>query len=128
MRDAMDRFLTVNDSSGRPERNSTAADFVFGPPPDSIDPNDPADQPMDSKAPTSGSLGPCLYLGPQGQRCDRAATDGGFCARHQPGAAKPTADRRGLPQIIGAGIGILAAAWPIVFEAVRAILRWLHRH
>jgi hypothetical protein len=124
----MDRFLTVNDSSGRPERNSTAADFIFQPPPNPNDPNDPADEPRDFKPPASGGLSPCLYLGAQGQRCARPATEGGFCAKHQPGAVKPTADRRGLPQIVGAGIGILAAAWPIVFDVVRAILRWLHRH
>ena len=121
----MDRFLTVNDSSGRPERNSTAADFVFRPP---LDPNDSDDEPLESKPPASGPLGPCLYFGPQGQRCARPATEGGFCVKHQPGAVKPTSDRRGLPQIVGAGIGILAAAWPIVFDVLRAILRWIHRH
>ena len=127
----MDRFLTVNDSSGRPDRNSTAADFVFGPPPDSNDPNgpdNPDDQPLEPKPPASGTLGPCLYLGPQGQRCDRAATEGGFCARHQPGAAKPATDRRAVPRIVGAVIGLLTFGFPIVFDVVRAILRWIHRH
>ena len=121
----MERFLTVNDSSGRPERNSTAQDFVFRPP---LDPDDPQDEPLVSKPPASGALGPCLYLGSQGQRCARPATAGGFCAKHQLGALESVVDRRGLPQIVGAGIGILAAAWPIVFDVVRAILRWLHRH
>jgi hypothetical protein len=128
----MDRFLTVNDSSGRPHRNSTAADFVFRPSPDSNDPDDPnyqpVDQPPEPKPPASGALGPCLYLGPEGQRCARPATEGGFCDKHQPGATKPGANRRALPQIVGAGIGILAAAWPIVFDVVRAILHWLRRH
>src|ERR1700734_2250543 len=104
MRDAMDRFLTVNDSSGRPARNSTAADFVFCPPSDSIDainPDTPYGQPPEPKPPACGALGPCLYLGPQGQRCDRAATEGGFCAKHQPGAAKPATDRA-VPRIVGA--------------------------
>jgi hypothetical protein len=32
----------------------------------------------------SGDQGPCLYFGPQGQRCDRPAIANGFCARHLP--------------------------------------------
>jgi hypothetical protein len=33
---------------------------------------------------SSGDQGPCLYFGPQGQRCDRPAIANGFCARHLP--------------------------------------------
>src|ERR1700683_2763313 len=33
-----------------------------------------------------GDQGPCLYLGPGGQRCDRCATRDGFCSKHLPGA------------------------------------------
>ncbi len=32
----------------------------------------------------SDDQGPCLYFGPQGQRCDRPAIANGFCARHLP--------------------------------------------
>jgi len=38
--------------------------------------------PADRKS--SGDQGPCLYFGPQGQRCDRPAIANGFCARHLP--------------------------------------------
>jgi hypothetical protein len=38
--------------------------------------------PTDRK--NSGDQGPCLYFGPQGQRCDRPAIAYGFCARHLP--------------------------------------------
>jgi hypothetical protein len=31
-----------------------------------------------------GDQGPCLYFGPQGQRCDRPAIANGFCGRHLP--------------------------------------------
>src|ERR1700678_3615662 len=49
------------------------------------------DEPQDSaSAPVKPSLpvadqGPCLYLGPNGQRCDRGAVEDGFCAIHRPG-------------------------------------------
>jgi len=33
---------------------------------------------------SSADQGPCLYFGPQGQRCDRPAIANGFCARHLP--------------------------------------------
>jgi hypothetical protein len=120
----MDRFLTVNDFSGSFARRD-AQDFSSRGSQDLSEPETGAD-PTETLAP--GPQGPCLYLGPQGQRCARPAIEGGFCARHQPGAIKPAPGRRGLPQIVGAGIGILAAMWPIIFDVVRAILRWIHSH
>jgi hypothetical protein len=74
----------------------------------------------------SGDQGPCLYLGPAGQRCDRRAFDGGFCARHQPGGSGVSA--LSLPQISRRGaavIGLLAVLWPVLADVVREIIRLL---
>ena len=75
----------------------------------------------------AGDLGPCLYLGPSGQRCSRRAMEGGFCARHQPGAGQfqglsiPQVSRRGA-----AVIGLLAVLWPVLADIVRELIRLLH--
>jgi hypothetical protein len=75
-------------------------------------------------------LGPCLYFGPAGQRCDRRATAGGFCARHQPKDAASLGETRSvsIPQIskraLGAA-GILAVVWPILYDLIRELLRLL---
>src|SRR5271157_6011556 len=102
MRSAMARFLTVNDfsdSSPVPRGNQglnldperAAADSEFGVEPDSYG-VEPASYglstTLDSGRSTSGKnrndQGPCLYFGPQGQRCSRPAIANGFCARHKP--------------------------------------------
>jgi hypothetical protein len=121
----MDRFLTVNDSSSSSEHRQ----------PQEFDATVFADSPDSAKvlsslveSAASGTQGPCLYLGAQGQRCLRPALVGGFCSRHQSGldAAKPGAG--GLPRMAAAGIGILAALWPIVFDLLRIIIRWIRAH
>jgi hypothetical protein len=33
-----------------------------------------------------------------------------------------------MPRIAAAGIGILAALWPILFDVLRIIIRWLRAH
>ncbi|MFZ3200793.1 MAG: hypothetical protein WA175_06555 [Candidatus Acidiferrales bacterium] len=68
--------------------------------------------------------GPCLYLGPTGQRCGRRAVEGGFCLQHQPGGARKilpgTSFRRGV------GIAaVFAALWPLLFDLIRELIRWL---
>jgi len=74
----------------------------------------------------AGDLGPCLYLGPSGQRCNRRAVEGGFCARHQPDAGRfqglsiPQVSRRGV-----AVIGLLAVLWPVLADIVRELIRLL---
>ncbi len=74
----------------------------------------------------AGDLGPCLYLGPAGQRCNRRAVEAGFCARHQPGAGQlqglsiPQVTRRGV-----ALIGLLAVLWPVLADIVRELIRLL---
>lgn len=70
--------------------------------------------------------GPCLYLGPAGQRCNRPALSGGFCAVHRPGgrgnAIKDPA------RILAAAGAIVALLWPYVEALVREIIRWTHSH
>lgn len=74
-----------------------------------------------------GDQGPCLYLGPGGQRCDRRAVAGGFCARHGknagPDAPEVTLSPRKLIAILAAAV----ALWPILADVIRAILRYIHR-
>jgi hypothetical protein len=87
-------------------------------------------EPGGPKTASQGNLGPCLYFGPAGQRCDRRASAGGFCARHQPNDADRFAEMRSasLPQIskraLGAA-GIIAVLWPILFDLIRELLRFL---
>ena len=75
----------------------------------------------------AADLGPCLYLGPAGQRCDRRALEGGFCARHQPdtgllrGLSVPQISRRSV-----AVFGLLAVLWPVLADLIRELIRLLH--
>jgi hypothetical protein len=73
-----------------------------------------------------GDQGPCLYLGPAGQRCKARALTGGFCARHglnpSPREAAVVMSPRKLIAILAAAI----ALWPILADVVRAILRYIH--
>jgi hypothetical protein len=73
--------------------------------------------------------GPCLYLGPSGQRCDRRATKACFCAAHQPKASNQL-----LPQTIFSSVTItpkkiaaffivLAMLWPEIAKALSALIR-----
>lgn len=84
---------------------------------------DPADWFNSAPASKTG-LGPCLYLGPAGQRCSRPALEGGFCALHQPNSssagtpAAPVSPRR-----VGVILTILALLWPILADVVREIIR-----
>lgn len=163
MRGAMARFLTVNDFPGSPpvprgdqefnlDPGQAAIDSEFGVDPDS----DGAE--LDSSVVESGSYGvassrdglasttsknrndqgPCLYFGPQGQRCIRPAIGNGFCARHlpprpsqsaPPGAALPTTARKSRIVALGlAALVILDNLWPIISEVFREIIRLIHAH
>ena len=70
--------------------------------------------------------GPCLYLGPSGQRCARPALEGGFCAVHSARL------RRGDHPESEAGAGgrrrDCGILWPYVDDVVREIIRWMHSH
>lgn len=69
--------------------------------------------------------GPCLYLGPAGQRCYQPALKGGFCAAHQPGAtSRAKVGKRTKVAAAAAGIG--GALWPYIYDFVRELMRILH--
>jgi hypothetical protein len=69
--------------------------------------------------------GPCLYLGPAGQRCYRPALKGGFCAAHQPGAtARAKIGKKS--KVVAAIAGIGGALWPYIYDFVRELIRILH--
>src|SRR5271155_1725717 len=76
---------------------------------------------------SNSDQGPCLYLGPNGQRCDRRALSGGYCASHRPGAISlpkvPLSKKP--PAAIAAGAGVL---WPSLADLVREVVRWTHSH
>ena len=129
----MERFVTVNDFSGSnssagPLDAETAEDREWG------FEGAGADTEGQSAGgvfgtPQGSDEGPCLYLGPKGQRCNNPAFSGGFCARHLPaelGGAK--VGSRSVSRVIAAGIGILAAMWPVVADVLREVLRWIHSH
>jgi hypothetical protein len=118
----MERFQTVNDSS---KNERVTGGFEPHPAAGSAPLLNVAPI-SDSAAAGPGGLGPCLYLGPNGQRCSEPALVGGFCSKHQPGAAKVA--RRVLPRVVGAGIGILAAMWPVLADLLREVIRWIHSH
>jgi hypothetical protein len=108
MRSAMARFLTVNGFSGSPPVPRGNQDLNLDPesvaaPEFGIEPSGYGVEPSPAGIAATGygvstthygvasaarqnpdDRGPCLYFGPQGQRCDRAAIANGFCARHLP--------------------------------------------
>lgn len=108
----MDRSVSVNVQSdsdaGEMETESPAGGF-------------PPSEPVISAA--GSDLGPCLYFGPAGQRCDRRATEGGFCARHQPGAIRE-ALRTQVPRRAIAAVGVLAVLWPVLADLIRELIHW----
>ncbi len=82
--------------------------------------------PTSANPAATGNWGPCLYLGPSGQRCARPALEGGFCAVHSAGsAAAVTPNRKKVLAAVAAIAGIL---WPYVDDVVREIIRWMHSH
>ena len=119
----MERVLTVNAS---PDRKNPGGEFGIG----SIDDVDDFGIATPSGAgisSTSADQGPCLYLGPRGQRCARRATKGGFCALHQPDApvariAKPS------KKLAASILAIIAVIWPYLADVLREVLRWIHAH
>jgi hypothetical protein len=83
-------------------------------------------QPAGARFAPNGSAqadqGPCLYLGPAGQRCDRRAAKDGFCAHHQPGApvlASPIF----TPKKVAAFLMALAILWPELARLLGALAR-----
>lgn len=83
------------------------------------------DEPEDARGAVSGwSYGPCLYLGPRGQRCMRPALEGGFCARHSPEAIRREIwiwSRR-----LAAILLTVALLWPIIASFLGALSHLRH--
>ncbi len=102
-----------------------------GPPPEWADVGWPeADEDEARAAQADGEAkpqnqGPCLYLGPAGERCDRPALVGGFCAKHGSGGRVVEAFRNPA-RILAALAAIVALLWPYVSDLVREIMRWAH--
>ena len=90
--------------------------------PDSIDQSTP-NRPVSTRTlPTD--LGPCLYLGPAGQRCDRRATRDGFCSRHQPDSPAMSTPFF-TPKKLAAFLIALAMLWPEITRFLSALARLL---
>lgn len=70
--------------------------------------------------------GPCLYLGPRGQRCTKRAIDGGFCTAHCPSAPKGAATNP--RRYLAAAAAIVGILWPYLDFAVRELIRWARSH
>jgi hypothetical protein len=162
MRSAMPRFLTVNGFSASPPDSRGSQDVNFDPEANAaaefgVEPSDSGlgsggngvEQISDAVAITrygvastignkSGDQCPCLYFGPQGQRCDRPAIANGFCPRHTPeqlgqslrlGVTLPAAGRKSrIAAIVLAALFIFENLWPIVSEVFREIIRLIHAH
>jgi hypothetical protein len=79
-----------------------------------------------SAAAVGTDYGPCLYLGPSGQRCSRKALEGGFCALHQPGAKRPESTASHTKRA-AAVVGALAALLPWLIDLIRELLRLIFR-
>ena len=66
--------------------------------------------------------GPCLYLGPGGQRCERPSREDGFCDRHAP---EGSSGAWASPVRIAAAILLLLATiWPLLVRLLREISAW----
>jgi hypothetical protein len=72
----------------------------------------------------AGSLGPCLYLGPRGERCSHPAVEGGYCTKHSgaPAAGSPV---RSYTRVLAATLALIVVIWPYVSDLVRDLFRWL---
>ena len=134
----MDRFQTVNGGQGTMHPIGT----VDLRPPDFGGTEGPAEAVPGPLAGAQGSYGTCLYFGPRGERCTRRALASGFCSRHR---ATGTAARAGAAQVSSVAqaeqdfevqkkrfvkvvfslLGFAAVLWPIIADAVRAILALL---
>jgi Family of unknown function (DUF5763) len=82
-------------------------------------------RPEETPAGQAWPYGPCLYLGPQGQRCDRPAGEDGFCTRHSPEHA---VDRRRIAkQVVAFLLLALGLLWPLLHDFLRQISGWIKK-
>jgi hypothetical protein len=109
----MERRVTVNDRIERFELE-TPADL------------EPVSEVAEgaSGARTDGSRGPCLYLGPTGQRCAKPAVEGGYCPKHH-GDPDLRSDSRNYTRVLVATVALAIIIWPYVADLVRDLIRWL---
>jgi hypothetical protein len=70
-------------------------------------------------------LGPCLYFGPAGERCDRRTVHDGFCSRHQPGAKAVAASSTDAKKVVAAAIAIIGILLPYLIDVLRELTRFL---
>jgi hypothetical protein len=83
------------------------------------------DPPGETAADQPWPYGPCLYLGPRGQRCDRPAGPDGFCTRHSPEHA---GDRRRIAkQVVAFLLLTLGLLWPLLHDFLRQISGWIKK-
>jgi hypothetical protein len=114
----MERRVTVNDRIERVELE--VPEGLEG----ALQEEAPAEKLM---APREGAsvYGPCLYLGPAGERCARAALQGGYCARHHIDPEMRSDDRRNYTRVIVASIALVIVIWPYISDLLRDLVRWL---
>jgi len=84
--------------------------------------------PIRNSRPTSSiaDRGPCLYLGPTGQRCSKGALPDGFCAAHGLRACKSIGTNPA--RFWAAAAAIAGLLWPYVEFIIREIIRWARSH
>ena len=72
----------------------------------------------------AANCGPCLHLGPRGQRCPFPAVAGGYCARHHsdPELRMPG---RNYTRVLVATVALAMIVWPYIAEVVRDLTRWV---
>jgi hypothetical protein len=105
----MERRVTVNDRIERVELE----------PPEGL-------EAAGNPAPTENRVaqGPCLYLGPAGERCSRPALEGGYCAKHHsdPDLRGPG---RSYTRVLVATAALVIIIWPYIADLVRDVMSWL---
>jgi hypothetical protein len=84
------------------------------------------DRAMKATSDSPSEYGPCLYLGPKGQRCSRSALEGGYCATHRQGG--PAAAARDPRRVLAAALTLLVILWPYVHDIISEILKWINSH
>jgi hypothetical protein len=100
---------------------------ISSPSPISADTFSPRSSSQSLKLSTSTVQGTCLYIGPAGQRCNRAAGASGFCSKHQLNPSGEVSKSAAIKRAAAIS-GVLAALWPFIADLIREILRhfrWL---
>lgn len=67
--------------------------------------------------------GPCLYLGPGGERCSRPAVQDGFCVRHHPQTGQQMTQE--WLRRVAAFLLLLAVLGPLLVDIAREVFRRL---